>query len=473
MEKQTASITIVGMGFCGMMTAVHLIKNAEEHFTLNIVNKGYPDCKGPAYSTDNPHLILNVPTGKMSCVSTQPDHFLNWISNKEPFKSLGKDLLAITFMSRKLYGEYLSEVWKETIDNSKGLVEVNIIKDTATGVEETDDGYVMSFENTEPIRTDIIVLATGNEAPGTPEIPNKEFFKSKEYFPNPWSSEAVKNLENESNILIIGNGLTMVDTVIGLMDNGFHGKIYSISPNGLAMLQHRHGGVVYKNLIEELKEPYDLKTLFGLFKKHVKFVRQFGISAEPVVDSIRGKSQSIWMSLSNDDKEKFMKNLRHLWGVARHRVPGHIYDKILRLKLDGKLTIIKGRLKDINKTEEGLRVDYRNKKTMTNESLIVSRVINCTGPFTDISKSGNPLIASMVNGGLIKPDYMKLGIDADITFRVIGKDNEPSKSIYTLGGNLKGLLWESTAVPELRVQAENLASALLQKVNELETEPVE
>ncbi len=454
-----------------MMTAVHLIRNAKEPFDLNIVNTGYPDCKGPAYSTHNPHLVLNVPTAKMSCLPSQPDHFLNWVAKRETYKTLGKELLAITFMPRKLYGEYLSEVWKETIDCPNKVVNVNMINDSATGVEKTEDLYEVKFENSESIFTDVIVLATGNESPGEPEILNREFFSSKEYFPNPWSNEAVKTSDSDSDILIIGNGLTMVDTVIGLVDNGFHGKIFSISPNGFAMLQHRHGGVVYKNLIDELREPYDLKTIFELFKKHVRQVRQLGISAEPVVDSVRGKSQSIWMKLSFEDKQKFMKYLRHLWGVARHRIPGHVYDRILRMKLDGKLSIIKGRLIDINKTPEGIRVDYRNRKTMTDESILVSRVINCTGPFTDITRSKNPLIASMVANGLIRPDQMKLGIDADVSFRVIGNDNEPSEDIYTLGGNLKGLLWESTAVPELRVQAENLANALLERISE--PEPVE
>lgn len=84
----------------------------------------------------------------------------------------------------------------------------------------------------------------------------------------------MRDLDNVSNVLIIGNGLTMVDTVIGLTDNGFHGKIYSISPNGLAMLQHRHGGVAYKGLIDELNEPYDLDKLFSLFKKHVRLLRR-------------------------------------------------------------------------------------------------------------------------------------------------------------------------------------------------------
>jgi uncharacterized NAD(P)/FAD-binding protein YdhS len=472
MTSSKKTVTIIGMGFCGIMTAVHLVRNAERPFVLNVISGGGKNKRGPAYSTSNPHLVLNVPTAKMSCLPKEPDHFLNWIAGKEQYKSIPRDLLAISFMPRKLYGEYLSEVWKDNLEKSGRLVDINVIEDKAVDIEESHDGFLIRMENTESVETDYIVIATGNELPGEPEIPNKEFYKSKEYFPNPWDDRCVKNLETESDILIIGNGLTMVDTVIGLIDNGFHGKIHSISPNGLAMLQHRHGGVAYRGLVEELKEPYDLNTLFSLFKKHVKLLREIGISAEPVVDSVRGISQKIWMSLSNEDKLKFMRNLRHLWGVARHRIPINIYDKIIRLKLDGKLTVIRGRLINIINSTEGVVVDYRNRKTMKDERIVVSRVINCTGPMTDITKSKNKFITSMAEKGLIRPDLLKLGIDADITFRVIGNSNEPNDRIFTLGGNLKGLLWESTAVPELRVQAENLADSLLRIVGQPEPEAV-
>lgn len=470
-EKEK-TISIIGMGFSGLMTAVQLIRKAREPLIINIINKGSTGNKGPAYSTDNPHLVLNVPTAKMSCFPDQPDHFLNWVSGREKYSTIPKEILAISFMPRKLYGEYLSEVWNETLAASEDIVTVNVFDDEVTDVNESNGDYMISFAVSDPITTDFVVLATGNELPGDPEIPDKNIYSSKLYFRNPWDGKYLENLDTDTNILIIGNGLTMVDTVLSLSENGFNGKIFSISPNGLAMLQHRHGGVAYKGLVEELSEPYELNRLFKLFKKHVKLLREIGISAEPVVDSIRGLSQKIWLSLSVEDKKMFIKNLRHLWGVARHRVPIHVYDKIIKLKLEGKLTVIKGRITDIVSSEGGATVKYRNRKTLADEQLIVSRIINCTGPLTDITKSSNKVIRSMAAKGLIRPDALRLGIDADTSFRVIGNGGAPNERILTLGGNLKGLLWESTAVPELRTQAENLADALLSSVAETVPEPV-
>ncbi len=64
---------------------------------------------------------------------------------------------------------------------------------------------------------------------------------------------------------------------------------------------------------------------------------------------------------------------------------------------------------------------------------------------------------------MISPDDMYLGVHATAEGEVIQKDNTPSSQLFVLGSLLKGKLWESTAVPELRKQAKNLAGILLRE----------
>jgi len=52
-------------------------------------------------------------------------------------------------------------------------------------------------------------------------------------------------------------------------------------------------------------------------------------------------------------------------------------------------------------------------------------------------------------------------VDATPDGRVIGKTGKPSPVVSTLGTALKGILWESTAIPEIRTQARDLALRLL------------
>jgi uncharacterized NAD(P)/FAD-binding protein YdhS len=57
---------------------------------------------------------------------------------------------------------------------------------------------------------------------------------------------------------------------------------------------------------------------------------------------------------------------------------------------------------------------------------------------------------------------LKLGIAAETTtYKVKDQEGNTKHNLFTLGSNLKGELWESTAVNELRLQAEKLAEQLL------------
>jgi uncharacterized NAD(P)/FAD-binding protein YdhS len=354
-------------------------------------------------------------------------------------------------------------MWENALAKKAPHIHLQQIRATAVDIESDNTKHRIRLSSGETCDADYVVLATGNDIPGNPKIRHPEFFESPAYFKSPWDARAVQ--EPKGNVLIVGNGLTMVDTTLELMNNGCPGTIYSLSPNGFRILPHRHNGMVYTKLVGELKEPYDVNELFRLFRRHIEFVRRFGLSAEPVVDSVRDISQGIWQRLTMEEKRRFMRHLRHLWGLARHRLPLHIYDFIKELKQKNKLVVIKGRLVDITENDGTIRVDFYNSATNADETITVSRVINCTGPLPDITRSTNELLLNLVRRGAIRPDELRLGIDVNTQGAVIRSDNSASETMYTLGGTMKGLLWESTAVPELRVQAEKLAMLLAEKLN--------
>src|SRR5262249_33518016 len=88
-------------------------------------------------------------------------------------------------------------------------------------------------------------------------------------------------------------------------------------------------------------------------------------------------------------------------------------------------------------------------------------LINCIGSETNFSKIDSPLVQSLMSRGLIRNDDLSMGLDATADGAIIGSDNQPSQNLHTLGTALKGILWESTAIPEIRVQAHNLSLKLL------------
>lgn len=455
-------IGIIGGGFTGTMASVQLIEKSTEPCEIILINKGKTLNKGIAFNPYSEKHLLNVIARKMSAFPNKPDHFLDWAMQKDGFKNKGKKLIAHSFLPRKLYGEYLSDIWETAKNVAKSKkIKLSVIDSFVVDLDVSDESVFLNLNNDLKLNVDHCVIATGNHIPRNLKIKNMDFYRSPNYFQNPWKIESVKNTKNNLPVLIIGNGLTMVDTVLGFREQGFNGKIYSISPNGFNILPHRHNGFKYSKLVEELRCDLTLFELFKLVKKHIRTVREYGISAEPVIDSLRPHTQKIWKSFSDKERELFMSRLRHLWGVARHRIPLNTHDKIQQLRIDGKLNINSGKIINFRESEKSISVEYFDKAEKAIKTIEVSRVINCTGPETNLMKIDKSFLKNCLSKEILKQDHLKLGITTNTeSFQIIDNDGKLHTNLYTIGSNLKGELWESTAVNELREQAEKLAMKL-------------
>jgi hypothetical protein len=69
-----------------------------------------------------------------------------------------------------------------------------------------------------------------------------------------------------------------------------------------------------------------------------------------------------------------------------------------------------------------------------------------------------PLISALCDCGLGRPDPIELGLQTGGSAALLGSSGARSERIFVIGPILKGELWETTAVRELREQAADLAS---------------
>ena len=88
-------------------------------------------------------------------------------------------------------------------------------------------------------------------------------------------------------------------------------------------------------------------------------------------------------------------------------------------------------------------------------------VINCTGPQESYKTSKSSLFQNLFDRGLVQADELDMGIKVKPNFSVIDGGGYTSEFLYALGPMLKGSLWETTAVPELRIQALRVAETIL------------
>jgi uncharacterized NAD(P)/FAD-binding protein YdhS len=84
-------------------------------------------------------------------------------------------------------------------------------------------------------------------------------------------------------------------------------------------------------------------------------------------------------------------------------------------------------------------------------------VINCTRPSGNVAALGEPLLDSLLRQGLLTPCPLKLGISTGGGYALLNREGSASETLFHVGPLLKADLWESTAVPELRVHASRLA----------------
>lgn len=457
-------IGIVGGGFSGTMIVRHLVSQKDTSFKITLFNSVNQVARGMAYSPKSESLLLNVVASKMSAFHDDPNHFLNWCATSGRYKDLSIEQLGNSFLPRVVYGRYLGELWDETIQIArKNGHQIAVIPKYLDRIDSIDNEFKMHWFS-QSILVDYLILATGNQLPGNPKINNSFFYKSDFYQKNPWDIK-FERLTSNLPILILGNGLTMVDTVVELREKGFKQLIYSVSPNGFNILPHRAQVAKLNIELFDVSGDFHLLDLIKVFKKNLSLIKSSGGSFDSLVDALRPKTQEIWQRLSLEDKRYFLKKLRHLWGVARHRIPLESYRFIESERKNGGLKMLAGNVHELRLINGIVEAEIFNRKRKIIEKNLFSCVINCTGPETKIDAQGVGLLHQMKKDGLISQDELQLGLLVNDQFQIINSKNDHVLNMFAIGNLLKGKLWESTAINELREQAFQISSQIIKQVS--------
>lgn len=446
-------ITVIGGGASGTLLAANLLNRSNgTPLTVNIVEKRDRVGRGVAYSTDIDSHLLNVPASRMGAYPDDIGHFYSWLCQK------GLDYDANAFVPRKLFGRYLGETLDGAIASRSAETDIIFIDDEAVAVRECGGGVVIEAASGRSFESDKVALAFGNSPAPHPTVEDLSFTEANRYFRDPWAGGVFAKISSDDSVFIVGTGLSMVDMVMSLHDRGHRGSIAAISTRGLLPAVHRLG-FAYDSFVDELRPLTRITDMLKIVRKHAEGASVKGSDWRAVIDSLRPHTQELWRSLSTSEKKYFMQHLSRYWNVARHRMAPAAADVLHQLEKSGQLTIHKGRLKTIDHADAGFRITYTTigKPHTVNADVI----LNCIGSESNFERLESPLLQNMIAQGLLRNDPVSQGVDATPDGRLIGHDGKPSESIYTLGTALKGVLWESTAIPEIRTQARDLAVKLL------------
>ena len=84
MAREGCRIAVIGAGFSGVMTAIHLLWRCKPGERVYLVERGDRVGPGLAYGTHNPRHLVNVRAENMSAFADEPDHFVRWLERLEP-----------------------------------------------------------------------------------------------------------------------------------------------------------------------------------------------------------------------------------------------------------------------------------------------------------------------------------------------------------------------------------------------------
>lgn len=454
--KTSAAQARFRIAVCGGGAAAVLILQALKHTSTHPADVTIFEPRdrlgaGLAYSTSCEAHLLNTRACNMSVTGDQDD-FVRWLRTERRSRVLnwtGED-----FAPRSYFADYLQERLADL--RSARNLHISWVRSAADSVTAPGRGWEVIPAQGDPVVADVVIIATGNEAPRSLGIACAPSMQ-RLIIEDPWDSTQKAEIPRAEPVLLVGTGLTAVDIATELLQGGHSGAIIAVSRRGLIPRAHGRIAAATEGLVQAA--PTSLRAL-------VPYVRRLsaddthGAKWRRVFTELRSMAPSVWRSWSLRDKKRFLRHVRPFWEVHRHRLPPRVHARIAGAISSGRLSIVKGHVAHVEPRGPGaLRVSVRYARGT--QEIDVARIVNCTGSELNPERTQNPLLQALIGDRIGKADATGLGLAVDADSRLIGANGSAQHGLYAIGSLTRGARWEVTSIPELRSQANALVRHLL------------
>ncbi|HEX7642122.1 MAG TPA: FAD/NAD(P)-binding protein [Burkholderiaceae bacterium] len=451
------TIAIVGAGYSGAICAVNLLRlcdaTAPQPPKIVLLERHSRHGRGLAYRTWDDNFVLNVPAGNMSALADDPGHFVRYCQGIDPAFNAG------SFVSRRIYGDYLEATLEEAAASSSAVLER--VQAEVTAVRRRGDAWTVSCAGGREIAAERVVLALGHFTPQDP-APHA-FYRSTGYIGNPWDFAALDRIDDEAPVLLLGAAHTAIDVLFRLTSRSESRKIYLLSRRGLSLQAHRQHPQSpplsgFPAFFEGLQPT--IRNYFRALRKAARERMGQGGDWRDVVNSLRPHTAEIWQRLPLAEKRRFLRQAVAYWDIHRHRLAPVAHLRLTQMLKSGQVEALAGYVQGYATDAAGVTVTLRERGTGKERQIRVAKVVNCTGPNYDITRMDSALIAQLRDEGIIRQDDLKLGFEVDGEYRLIDIQGQAAEGLFYIGPMLKARYWEAIAVPELRGHARRLAQML-------------
>jgi len=447
-------VCIVGGGFSGSLLCMELLR-ASPLVRISLIERRSRQLnRGVAYSARLSRQLLNVPAGRMGAFADDPEGFLRWARSGPAPGARADD-----FLPRSMFGDFVHDRFHDLVDEHAGRVEL-IRANAVSLTQHAAHGYSIRLHNGRHVAADVVVLALGNAPPG--HVPNlaPEAQEHPAYVAWPWQHGALDRIGTHDPVLFVGSGLTMVDVLLSLAEQGHQGALTVLSRHGYLPRPHAEPQSWTFSTPVPAGAGLSVAELTAFLRTEAAAAEQAGHPWQSVLDAAKPHVRSWWQGLALKERQRFLRHMRPFWEVHRHRMPKEAHERLTEMQRSGRLRSLAASVIGIQAAGDALEVTYRERG---GTDLITERtlhVINCTGPQTDARRMEQPFFHDLLRQGLARWDELHIGLDCKPSGALLNAVGATSHGLYAIGPLCKSALWECTAVPEIRAQAAALAATL-------------
>lgn len=443
-------IAVVGAGAGGVLAVCRLLGRAPAGASVRLVDGRLSTGRGPAYGTTDPGHRLNVAVARMSADPDDPDGFLRWVR-----RTKSRHVAVSDYVPRMWFGEYLESQLSASAASSPASL--HRITDEVFSIRPSAGRYRVRLRHGLSFIADVVLLALGEPASNTSWLP-ESVTGHPSFCADPWDPQLLhRSTVDADRVLLLGAGLTMIDIATSL--DRRDRRLIALSRTGL--LPAVHADKTPDGILPPPSLPAGRITLGeaeGVVSGQVQLAQREFDDWRPGIDSLRPITDELWQRLSVAEQREFATRGRRRWEVLRHRMAPDSAQRIDQMRHDGRLVALTGQIAEVRCRGEGFRVRLADRTRLQ-----VDAIVNCTGPGIpeQIRDAGNPLVADLVSRGQARINAQGLGLDTDGQGRVISGRGQADPGLFVIGAYRRGPIWETTAIPQIRVQAQECADEAL------------
>jgi uncharacterized NAD(P)/FAD-binding protein YdhS len=440
------NIVVIGGGFTGVAFVIHAIRACPAGVDLDftIVEPSAELGRGIAYGTSDPLHRINVPSDRMSLFAGDSTHATRWLKEHDAVDTGSSDGQGSYYVSRARYGEYVAATLDDVVADAAPHVRARHRRASATGVRKIESGYEVTLADGSQLDAHRVALCFGHTPSKPPGIIDEQALHDPRLITHPWATDALQAISPHASVLLVGTGLTMADVAVTLIERAHTGPITAISRRGLRAQPHG----IFSDAADFLDNAAPPASALELVRKLRRRIARDGarIGWQPAADSLRFDLPQIWNALPAREQNRVVRRLLPFWDVHRFRIAPQIHAAIERAIESGQMSVVTAGIVGISCVAGRLSASLR-RPGGTHETQAFDAVVFCTGPARDIDR--NPLVKSLLEGGLARLDAVRIGLDTDLQSQLRNADGEVSPGLLAFGPMTRGSFGEMTGAPDI------------------------